>query len=400
MSQWRVILRKSNDLSKIGELTQARGRKLDLLLDKPGSGGFNYPMSAQYAELIVPYSTAVSYERYNWRATKAWWAAGNRGRIWDWIWSGYVMPIKEAWHDDMMDVSCAGWANRYSKRFIRRNKLWSLYDDSDIIKDLVQEMNLATTPESTPSTYAIPAGSNPNTLTWMDWGGTLPNEGPGGATAYVSRAATTSQITLSKPRYTKVLPIFDEVSQIENGCDWWVHPKTRLVYCYRKRCTDRPNVVIAFKKGPANLQGFERNLDAEQQANYFVTTGNASATPGAAQDLTSAATIGLLEETASWSDQGDTGMLMKNSGAEIIVRANGKITYSITPFPYVGDVNVLPNSVPEPFVDYDPVGDQVRVSAVHAKRGNISRQVVRSFGINVSIDDDGNENIGSLIVAP
>jgi hypothetical protein len=93
-------------------------------------------------------------------------------------------------------------------------------------------------------------------------------------------------------------------------------------------------------------------------------------------------------------------LLMLNSGAEIIMRANGKITYAITPFPYVGDIGVLPNSVPEPFVDYDPVGDQVRVSARHAKRGDISRQTVRSFGINVSIDDDDNENVGSLIVAP
>lgn len=400
MAQWRVVLRNSNDLSKIGELTQARSRRLDLLLDKPGTGGFNYPMSSQYAELIVPYSTAVSYERYNWRATLAWQLSGNRGRIWDWIWSGYINPLKETWHEDFMDVSVAGWAQRYAKRFIRRQKLWTASDDSAIIQDLVAEMNLTTTPESTPATYAVPAGSNPNKLTWMDWGGTVPNEGPGGATAYVSRAATSSQITLNKQRYTKVLPIFDEVSQIENGCDWWVHPKTRLMYCYRKRCTDRPNVVIAFKKGPANLQGFERNIDAEQQANYFVTTGNASATPGAAQDLTSAATIGLLEESASWSDQGDTGILMKNSGAEIIVRANGKISYAIQPFPYVGDIGVLPNSVPEPFVDYDPVGDQVRVSARHAKRGNISRGTVRSFGISISIDDDGNENVGSLILAP
>jgi hypothetical protein len=400
MAKWRVNLRYSKDLSKIGELTQARSRSLGLILNKPGSGSFNHPMSTDYADLIQPYSTCVSFERYNWRSTLAWRTAGNMGDIWDWIWSGNVLAISENWTEDTMAVSCVGWASRLGKRMLRRDKVWTAVDDAAILQDVLAEMNLTTAPDG----YAVPvvAGSTPATPTWMAWGGTLPNEGPGGATAYQGRdvAPINAPITLNRPKYTKANTIYDDVSGIEYGCDWWLDPKTRLVYCYRKRCTDRPTVIVAFRWGPNNLGAFERSIDSDQMANYFLTTGTSGTTAQYKDDTSSMATVGLLEETAALSDVGNVSILLANSGAEIIVRKNGKITYGITPFPYVGDIGVLPNAVPEPFVDYDPVGDQFRLSAVSDKRGVITRQTVRSFGVTVNIDDDGNEQLGQLQVAP
>ena len=59
-------------------------------------------------------------------------------------------------------------------------------DDGAIIQDLLAEVNLNPSPGDGPYPVPIPAGSNPNTPTWMTWGGTQPNEGVGGATAYKS----------------------------------------------------------------------------------------------------------------------------------------------------------------------------------------------------------------------
>src|SRR4051794_26971866 len=121
MAKWRFTLGNNNDLSKIGLLGKASSKKVALVLNKAGSLTFCYPMSEPYAERIGPYATALTAERYNWRATKTMNAAGTRGEIWDWIFGGFVQPINETWHEDMMQVSCLGWAERLNKRILRRD---------------------------------------------------------------------------------------------------------------------------------------------------------------------------------------------------------------------------------------------------------------------------------------
>ena len=56
---WKFILVNSKDLSHIGELSQAKGKKVDLVLGKPGAANFSYPMNAKYAELVQPYKSGI-----------------------------------------------------------------------------------------------------------------------------------------------------------------------------------------------------------------------------------------------------------------------------------------------------------------------------------------------------
>lgn len=382
----------------IGELTDASSKSLALAHNSPGAASWSYPMSAQYSSRITPFSTCISAERYNWRASLALNLAGTPGQVWDWIWSGFVLPIDEDWTADLMKISCVGWAQRLAMRMIRRDKTYTTSDDAPIFQDLLAEMNLANIPYQDGSTYPVPtvAGSaNQNTPTWMGWGGTLPNEGAGGATAYVARAG----LTMTKTKYQMVLPIWDELTNLENGCDWWVDPKTRLVYVYRKKCTVR-NTVVAFKWGPNNIAQFGRNIAADQKTNCHITTGQSTVAPGIADNKADQAVNGLIDGLTQLSDVSDTSILIANSGAEIILRQNGKITYGITPFGYVGDINKVPNSVPEPFVDYDPVWDELKLQAIHKYRGDISMGTVRCFGCQVNIDEQNNEELGQLQVAP
>src|SRR3954451_5863629 len=402
MSKWRFNLRNSKDLSLIGELTGASGKSVTLAHNSPGSANWNYSMSDQLAPYIQPFSTCISAERYNWRATQALNLAGSAGQVWDWIWSGFVMPIDEDWTGDMMKVSCMGWAQRLAMRLLHADRQYTTQDDSAIIQDLLAYANAATFAYPDGSTYAVPtvSGSNPATPTWMAWGGTVPNEGPGGLTPYVAR----SLLTLKKDKNQMILPVFDELTGYENGCDWWVQPQSRLMYVARKRCARRdgvkyPSVVMAFKWGPNNLGQFSRNVAADQKANYVLVTG--SGTLAATKDNTAdQATNGLIETLTQWTDANDITQLLWEAGAQIILRQNGRITYGITPFYYVGDTDQMPNSVPEPFVDYNPVGDEFMLKASHPVRGDIALGVVRSFGCTVNIDEENNEQLGQLQVSP
>ena len=366
-----------------------------------GSASFDYGMNAQYAGVITPFSTAISAERYNWRMTQILNQAGTPGQVWDWIWSGFVMPIDEDWTNDSMKIQCVGWAQRLAMRMIRRDKSWTDVDDAVIFSELLAEMNLAAIPYQDGTTYPVPtvAGSlNQNTPTWLDWGGTLPDEGTGGATAYRTRQSIGAAISISKNRYQMVLPIWDELSNLEWGPDWWVDPKTRLVWLYRRKCKVQ-NVVVAFKWGPNNLGQFSRNIAADQKSNCHITTGQTGIAPGIASNVPDQAINGVIDGLTQLSDVKETRYLIENSGAEIFLRKDGKITYGITPFAYVGDIDRQPNSVPEPFVDYDPTWDEVTLRAIHPVRGNIN-QLVRCFGVTVNIDEENNEQLGQLVVAP
>lgn len=384
---WKFILVNSNDLSHVGELSQSHGKKLEVVLGKPGSASFTYPMNADYAELIQPYKTGIKAMRWNRKATDA---AGHD--VWDCMWSGYVLPIAETVDTNTMTISCVGWQQRLARRFVRRDKVYNNVDDGVIVQDLLAEMNLTATPAPENYPVPIPPGSDPNTPTWLSWGGTQPNEGVGGATAYNANALRSKTVQA----YSHVGPTIEELMGIENGGDIVVDPLTRVVTWHRKYRRVRDDVVFGFQWGPQNVRAFGRSIEADSQINYFVASGAPGTTPQYAHDQTQQSEIGLLEENVVLSDVRDNNVLLAYAGGEIIVRSNGFITYSVQTFPLPYD---RPSNVPEAFLDYR-VGDQVRLTAIHPPRVGIRSQAVRIFGMSVDVDDNGLASLGPLQVAP
>jgi hypothetical protein len=174
VTKWRFNLRQSKDLSLIGELTGASGKSLTLGHNTPGSANWDYSMSDELAKYIQPINTCISAERYNWRATLALNNAGTHGQVWDWIWSGFVLPLDEDWTNDRMKVSCVGWAQRLAMRQIKRDKVYTNSDDGPIFKDLLDEMNLS------PSRM-------PQTTRCRPWWAPIPSHQPGCSGAGWSR---------------------------------------------------------------------------------------------------------------------------------------------------------------------------------------------------------------------
>lgn len=391
---YRFILVNSKDLSRVGQLSMASARKFDLVLGKPGSASFTYPMDADYAALIQPYSTGILIERYNRKSSVV---AGHS--VWDTIWSGYVLPIDEQVDTNHMNVSCVGWMQRLGKRVMRRQKTYQAQDDGAIVADLINEMNLTQSPETVPYPIPVVAGSSPNTPTWLSWGGTQPNEGVGGATAYLPLSDPSMGPALRNKNvaiYTNTLSIIDELQNIENGGDIVCDPVTRSVTWHRKYRRIRDDVVFGFEWGPKNVVNFSRNTDADAQVNYIIATGAAGVAPAYMDNKAQQAQIGLLEESVALSDIKNNSVLLAYVGAEIIVRAYGRITFGVTPFPYSPEVE---GSVPEPFIDWR-VGDQVRLTAVHPPRVNIRGQAIRIFGLSMSINENGLATLGALQVSP
>ena len=401
---WRFILVNNKDMSRIEELKGASEGNIEIVLDQPGQVSFNFPMNDPTADAIEPYKTGILAERFNYRDTLIRHLSGEGGAVWDKMWSGYVLPVKQDWTNDKLQVSAIGWINRLTKRLSRDKLIFTGQDDGDIILSILQHANnlTGTTAEkgvgvstaTMADTFVIhwPAGSSPNTSTFMKYGGKLPNEGVGGATAYVASAGR--NITVEK--YTSLYQPIQDLINLENGCDVVVDPVTRALNIHRKYSRDNDDIVLGFRAGIVNnVSEFDVQIDADQKANYFLVQGAPSATPQYAADATDMDEVGPIEEVISIGNVTDTAVLLAYAGAELLVRKDGVVTYGITPMQYI------PNSgIPEPFIDYR-VGDYVSVRAHHPTFTNIVTPAgIRIFGMKVSLDSNKNEKLSQLQVAP
>lgn len=513
-ASWKFILARSLDLSNIGELTQARGRQLQLVLNRAGSLSFTIPMDDELGSQIQPVTHAVKAYRLGSTGTQL-------------VWSGFVNTIDEDVSNNRMTVNCVGWLDRLSKRVLRSQAQFTAADDGAMIRELLVHGNavsggehpsainsatpyervapswnsalsatrlgagvltgasvttdarlfffdtnasggtvqiayaatsgtfltlldstgVAPTQSNTGSLLTVtvqpskryyvslvstsqgtvtmtlsgpvdapssllrwPSGSSPNTPTWLTWGGTLPNEGVGGVTAYTDLTTITvtqpdgSTTTAARngtypPWQTNILSTIQQLTEIENGCDVSVDPATRALYVYRKRRRVLSSVVLGWRFGPENVAQFNRQLDGSALANFGLATGSATVAGQFADDramptpYSSQLAYGPLEEVYSLSDVDQAKTLGAYAAAEILLKYIPRQMYSITPFNWTPD-----NSVPEPFVDYR-IGDQVTFVARQLPRVAINQQV-RIFGISVAIDEESNEKLGQLQIYP
>lgn len=390
MTKWKFVLCRSTDLIDIAELTQARQRQLNMSLNNPGSLSFTIPLDDEFGQLIYPIEYAIKAYRVGTTGTRL-------------IWSGYVNTIDENVTENKMTVNCVGWIERLNHFIVHRDDLqFTDWDDAEIVHRLIQAANnrigsgkiehdsgVTSTRYPDGTEFRWPAGSTPNTPTLLKsgWPG-VPNEGPGGDTAYVEARRSVRYVKYQ----TNIGQAIKQLTEVENGLDIWVDPATRIVYMYRKKCRVLPEIVFGFGAGPNNLLNYSRQLDGSVLTNYMYVSGGAGSIPQAAIDEDSQDIYGPFEDTASISDRGGieaNDVLRYYAGAEVIFRSRPRVIHSITPFGFSPE-----NSVPEPFVEYD-IGDQVTFMAIHEPRIRTVQQV-RIFGMSISIDEEDNERINSL----
>ena len=482
--QWKFILANSSDMSNIGELTQARGRSLQLALNRPGAASFRIPLNDDLGNGIWPITHAVKAYRLG------------SDNLWQHIWSGFVWTLDEDISGNNLNVNVVGWLSMLEKRILRRDKAYTgnnpattaPWTDAEIIYDILADAN--TTPVAWDNNYVIPkpwtngvtpqpvpvwqgAISPANTAPTLTkvvgaqtaadtvieiTGGTGGNFAVGdwvrnqrtletvAVTASAAGALTVTRAvgtviaaamndldqlyTVYKPANTtatawrsherlnygitkgaSMLAEINRLTEIENGLDIEVDPGTRVLNLWEKKIRTRTDAVFGFGFGPNNLSQFGRQLDPSTIVNYIYVGGRDSTVLPASADTklfpnpsqnppklgeNSQVTYGLIEETTALSDGKNTEILGTYAAGEIIVRSSPRIIYAMTPFPFTTQAK---GQIPEPFVDYI-IGDKVYLTAYSKGRIDIRNQGIRIFGINVEIDDDGNEKIGQLQTSP
>ncbi len=339
---------------RIGELTQASNRNVQLQLNRPGGASFDIPLVDPIAEEIKPQETCILAYR------------DNQIR-----WSGPVWGLQEqaAAGRESMTVNAMGWLELAKHRLTDYKTSFSNQSDYAIARSLLMA---ATRRFPFPFIFEIPLEAG------------------------VARTRTAE-------KYANVGSIIEELSEIENGFDYEVvYDTTRNTIVwkfYRRIGIDKPDIHFAYNWGPDNLTSISRSFDSARLANHVTATGRyaqAFAPPDTANPLNSIHSAaqeqyGLFEEQAALSEVVDTNILLAYAGAEVLYREHPIQTFDFAP-KAVSDAN--DGMIPQLFTDYN-LGDTIRLTAKKG-RMDFTAQPVRIFGASIGIDNEGNENISQI----
>lgn len=188
-------------------------------------------------------------------------------------------------------------------------------------------------------------------------------------------------------RFSNVGQEIIALSDIENGFDFEVDPETRELNIYTKLQNILPDIIYGFGKEPNNVLSLTISKDGSFVSNRIYVTGKYAVVQ--VDDEVSQTNYGRLEAVDSLNDIVNDQILAAYGNAEIAVRNNPKIVYNISPQKFTTG-----KFIPQPFVDFN-LGDIIYLSA---KRNHIdlNKQFIRIFGINISIDENGIEQISNL----
>lgn len=236
--------------------------------------------------------------------------------------------------------------------------------------------------------YPLPLvnGSNPAKITWIEEG----NYYPSGAGAGLGTNITPVRKNFKIEEDQSFGEAITNITEQENGPDIYVDPETRKLHVYAKKGDNKTDVYFGFNWGPENVKQFAKTTQTENLANNLIGRSTGITPVLVATDASSLSKYGVFEDVINLNQNASTSnTLQYYTAAEYFFRSQPFVSYSITPYPYT-----IGSSVPEPFVDYN-IGDQVKFRAFKSPRID-ENGTFRIFGINVSIDEEGNETIGEL----
>lgn len=199
---------------------------------------------------------------------------------------------------------------------------------------------------------------------------------------------------------------FIETSDMLDGLDYEFRVKENCradLIMSQRRGADRPNAVFTYARAGSNCVRVTRLVDAQTFSNAVVGVGSNSAVGGAAfdsgaYDNPSISVYGTMEHFAnhphivgqfSASNPASFATLTALAQEELAFRS--KMRQIISWVPQAG-------IAPEPFLDFD-VGDTIRAHAGPILRGGFGG-VQRVYGIDIDLNEEGVENLGSVLTSP
>lgn len=225
----------------------------------------------------------------------------------------------------------------------------------------------------------------------------------------------TTQVTQPRTRtyqqFSNVGKEIKALSDIESGYDFVIDPITKSLNIYnRTNATNFPTVSSSGQAGAGswvysanrsnalrfeygigsdNLQTVRKTQDSSSVVNRLNVKGKYAL--GFAQDTTAQTTYGLFEDLISLPDVIDasTSVLPFYANAEIAFRKNPKILYDIQ----------TKAGGPKLFVDFN-IGDRATINigatVLASSLGQVITQQIRIFGVQMSVDAEGNERLSGI----
>lgn len=345
MSGWTFELADSATMTKIGELTQARDRSLQLGHNAAGAFAMRLPLADQFSYNVQEAATCVVAK------------LDGRSR-----WSGPMWTGKEE-TPDTFSVTAVGWQQTLEKRVLKpvgvthwpswTTLSYSNYDAGRIAQSLLSQSNGDATYAN--RNYVLPGTvelSENRTRTYQPW--------------------------------ASLLGCISDLSQVEDGYDYMVDPVTRELNIYRKigSVTD-----VVFEYG-TNLTSVSRDCDVSKMCNRMIAYSSVGF--AVSEDIVSQAVYGTFEEAVSLTGVVDVSILQAFANAEIAVRS---IPQRFVGFQPRQSTTAFPGD-PQIFRDFK-VSDIVEL---RARRGRIDlpSQKVKIFGATISFLENGQQQLSSL----
>lgn len=345
LSHYKFELARSSDMSRIGELVQARGRSLQLALNKAGAFSCTLPLDDELTDYVGEVETCIVISRDG-----------------ETIWSGPVWGLTETISASTasLQINAVGWQQILDKRVVRPN--WNqgqpiTYVDTDagaIALDLLTRSNLD----------AIGVGS-PQFI-------------------FPGTAEITQPRTRTYQPFSSILAALNELTDIESGFDMSVDPDTRELNIYTK-IGETKDVVFEL---PGSVSSVNRTTDSGRIINFI--TAYSSGGSWSESDIESVSRLGLFEEAQSLSDVLNVNILAAFAAGEILVRSRPLRIITFVP---------MPESIEQPywprvFRDFN-IGDTVMLSAHHG-RVQFDRQLLRAFTMTVNFPETGGAAVSSF----
>jgi hypothetical protein len=184
-----------------------------------------------------------------------------------------------------------------------------------------------------------------------------------------------------------------DLSNAFNGFDFEVRPVDReegtlnILSVFGRLGQHQPTVVLEWGTGSKNIAAVNRDENADLMASQVhgigATESYSEESPGATLSY------GLLEAVDSFTDVTNHEFLVALTQEELGYRIRSREIVNLTPFAGL---------TPEPWTHLHP-GDTFTVTADESLRGGFSG-IMRCYGWNLQIGDDGIERMTDLLVTP
>ena len=355
---WRFYLANADGSSRLAEIVGASARKLQWILNRPGSCSFSLPLDNVISpSLEVLNKSILAY------------------RDGDCAWGGPIWTLDEDTTNDTVSVTAAEWLKLLDRRLLapaqERFARFGTIDAGSIAAHLISLANQ----------HGVDVVTDPANGSLAASYGLVP--------IWVGTVERTQDRARSYERFQSLGQEISALSEIESGYDIYVNPLTLEMSIYNRLDEDlSATVVFGYRTVPHNLLSVNRQRAADNVVNGMYVVGKTSqATPPEQIESDSLIAYGFQEESVQLSDVTDPLVAAAYAAGEFVYRSNPTPVYSIKPVP-VGA------AVPRPLSDYH-IGSIVAFSA---DRGpiQVTSQKSRVFELSISIDEEGNETVESL----